>query len=209
MSILITGSGGFIGSYVARDALRQNEKVVSFDNTLDLGIIKDVLGEDQINRILHVQGDILDLPLMLNTAKAHQVDRIIHMASLQTPASNANPHLAVRINCEGTLNIFELARIMDVRRLVWASSSGVYGPAEQYGNKPVANDAPHYPTTVYGACKSLNERIAGYYFDTYGLDTIGFRFTAVYGIGRVRGKSSFTRSRILYHLAMILLIFST
>jgi nucleoside-diphosphate-sugar epimerase len=124
------------------------------------------------------------------------VDSIVHIASLQIPASDANPHLALRINSEGTLNIFELARLMDVKKTVWASSSAVYGPVEKYGNKPVANDAPHYPTTVYGACKSLNERMAAHYFDTYGLDNIGFRFTAVYGIGRIRGKSSFTTKMI-------------
>ena len=196
MSILVTGSGGFIGSYVARDALRQNEKVVSYDNTPDLSIIEDVLGSDLLRNVIHVQGDLLDLPLMLSTAKAHKVDRIVHMASLQIPASNANPHLALRINCEGTLNIFEIARLMDVKKLVWASSSAVYGPVEKYGNKPVANDAPHYPTTVYGACKSLNECMAAHYFNTYGVDSIGFRFTAVYGIGRIRGKSSFTTKMI-------------
>jgi len=196
MSILITGSGGFIGSYAARDALLQNERVVSYDNTPDLSIIEDVLGADLVKKMTHVQGDLLDLPLMLSTAKAHKVDRIIHMASLQIPASATNPHLALRINCEGTLNIFELARILEVKKVVWASSSAVYGPTEKYGDKPVANDAPHYPTTVYGACKSLNERMATHYFDTYGLDSIGFRFTAVYGIGRVRGKSSFTTKMI-------------
>ena len=195
MSIMITGSAGFIGCYTMRDALSQNEKVVSFDFTPDLSIIQDVLG-DQVNKITHVQGDLLDLPLMLQTAKANKVDRIVHMASLQIPASAANPHLAVRVNCEGTLNIFELARLLDVKRVVWASSSAVYGPTEKYGPGPVANDAPHYPTSVYGACKSANEVVATHYYDTYGLDTIGFRFTAAYGIGRVRGKSSFTTKMI-------------
>ncbi len=73
MSIMITGSAGFIGCYTMRDALSQNEKVVSFDFTPDLSIIQDVLG-DQVNKITR-PGGFPDLPLMLQTAKANKVDK--------------------------------------------------------------------------------------------------------------------------------------
>jgi nucleoside-diphosphate-sugar epimerase len=196
MSYLVTGGTGFIGAYTIRDLLRKGEKVVSFDSSPELSIMGDALTKGEIEKTVRVLGDIGDLPLLLNTIKEHGVDHIVHLASLQIPASDANPHLAVKINCEGTANILEACRIADVRKLVWASSIAVFGPPELYGNKPVPNDAPHYPVSVYGACKSLNEYMAKHYYERHGIDSVGFRFTAVYGVGRVRGKSSFTTKMI-------------
>jgi nucleoside-diphosphate-sugar epimerase len=196
MTYLVTGGTGFIGAYTIRDLLAKGEKVVGYDASPDLAIMQDALSPGEIGKVIRVFGDILDLPLLLNTIKEHNVDRIVHMASLQIPASDANPSLALKINSEGTLNILEACRILDVKRLVWASSIAVFGPPELYDNKPVPNDAPHHPTSVYGACKSLNEFMARYYFERYGVDSFGFRFTAVYGVGRVRGKSSFTTKMI-------------
>ena len=196
MSYLVTGGTGFIGAYTIRDLLRRGEKVVSFDASPDLSIMGYALTEPEIEKTIRVFGDITDLPLILNTIKEHNVERIVHMASLQIPASDANPYFAVRVNCEGTANIFEACRIANIKRLVWASSIAVFGPPELYGNKPVLNDAPHHPVSVYGACKSLNEYLAKYYFEKHSIDSVGLRFTAVYGLGRVRGKSSFTTKMI-------------
>lgn len=196
MSYLVTGGTGFIGAYTIRDLLRRGEKVVSFDASPDLSIMGYALTEPEIEKTIRVFGDITDLPLILNTIKEHNVEHIVHMASLQIPASDANPYFAVRVNCEGTANIFEACRIANIKRLVWASSIAVFGPPELYGNNPVLNDAPHHPVSVYGACKSLNEYLAKYYFEKHSIDSVGLRFTAVYGLGRVRGKSSFTTKMI-------------
>lgn len=196
MTYLVTGGTGFIGAYVIRDLLEKGDSVVSFDASPDLTIMEYANDPRKMEKIIRVSGDLLDLPLLLNTIREHRVERIVHMASLQIPASDANPRAALKINCEGTLNILEACRVLDVNRLVWASSIAVFGPPELYGEKPVANDAPHHPVSVYGACKSLNEYIAKHYFEKYGVDSIGLRFTDVYGIGRIRGKSSFTTKMI-------------
>ena len=196
MNYLVTGGTGFIGAYTIRDLLLRNDNVISFDASSDLTILADAIGSENLTRVVQVSGDILDLSLLLRTIKTHKIDTIAHFASLQIPASDANPPMALKINCQGTLNLLEACRVCDIRRLVWASSIAVFGPPEMYGNKPVENDAPHHPVSVYGACKSLNEYMAKHYSDNYGVDSIGFRFTAVYGIGRVRGKSSFTTKMI-------------
>jgi len=196
MNYLVTGGTGFIGAYTIRDLLLRNDNVISFDASSDLTILADAIGSENLTRVVQVSGDILDLSLLLRTIKTHKIDMIAHFASLQIPASDANPPMALKINCQGTLNLLEACRVCDIRRLVWASSIAVFGPPEMYGNKPVENDAPHHPVSVYGACKSLNEYMAKHYSDNYGVDSIGFRFTAVYGIGRVRGKSSFTTKMI-------------
>ncbi len=196
MSYLVTGGTGFIGAYVIGDLLGKGETVVSFDASPDLTIMEYAVARRGMEKVIRVSGDVLDLPLLLNTIREHGVERIVHMASLQIPASDANPATAVKINCEGTVNALEACRILDINRLVWASSIAVFGPPELYGEKPVANDAPHHPLSVYGACKSLNEYLAKHYFEKYGVDSVGLRFTAVYGIGRIRGKSSFTTKMI-------------
>ncbi len=196
MNYLVTGGTGFIGAYTIRDLLAKGETVVSYDASPDLTILEDALGPGGLDKVIQISGDILDLPLILRTLKEHRIEKVVHMASLQIPASDANPPLALKINSEGTLNLLEACRILGVKRLVWASSIAVFGPPELYGGKPVPNDAPHHPVTVYGACKSLNEFMANHYFEKYGVDNIGLRFTAVYGVGRLRGKSSFTTKMI-------------
>lgn len=196
MSYLITGGFGCIGSYVIRDLLNKGEEVVVYDIAYDLSISKLVLSEEQIKAIKFVQGDITDLPNMLRALKAHKVERVIHLASFQIPASNANPPLALRVNSEGTVNVFEAARILDLKKVVWASSVAVFGSPADYNHQRIANDAPHFPKSVYGACKSLNEFYGKFYGDNYGLDIVGLRFTAVYGVGRTRGLSSFSTKMI-------------
>jgi len=196
MAYLLTGGLGCIGTYVIRDLLAAGEKVVVYDFAHDLTIPKMVLPIDQIDQFTFVQGDITDLPSILRTIQENEIDRVIHLASWQVPACNANPPQALKVVCEGTINILEAARIFKLKRVVWASSVAVFGEPAEYDNQQIPNDAPHYPKFIYGACKSLNERYASYYFDTYGVDSIGLRFTAVYGVGRTRGRSSFTTQLI-------------
>ena len=196
MAYLITGGMGCIGSYVIRDLLNAGEKIIVYDFIPDLTIPKMVLTEEQLDQFTFVQGDITDLPHVLRTVQEHEIDRIIHLASWQVPACNANPPQALKIVCEGTINMFEAARIFGLKRVVWASSVAVFGSPEDYNYEQIANDAPHYPKFIYGACKSMNERYAAHYFDNYDVDTIGLRFTAVYGVGRTRGMSSFSTQMI-------------
>ncbi|MFC1862009.1 NAD-dependent epimerase/dehydratase family protein, partial [Chloroflexota bacterium] len=85
-----------------------------------------------------------------------------------------------KVNCEGTGNIFETARILELKKVVWASSIAVFGPQEKYPQEYIPNDAPHYPVNMYGACKSFNENQAAHYCETYGMDIIGVRYATGY-----------------------------
>lgn len=196
MAYLITGGMGCIGSYVIRDLLNAGEKLIVYDSIHDLTIPKLVLTPEQLEDFTFVEGDITDLPHVLRTVKAHNIERIIHLASWQVPACDANPPQALKVVCEGTINMFEAARIFNLKRVVWASTVAVFGAPEDYNHQQIKNDAPHYPKFIYGACKSLNERYASFYFDNYNVDIIGLRFTAVYGVGRTRGMSSFSTKMI-------------
>jgi nucleoside-diphosphate-sugar epimerase len=196
MTYLITGGSGCVGSYVIRDLLARGKKVVNYDFSQGQHILRQVVPPETLSDLVSVAGDVTDLPHLARTVKEHKVEAIVHLASLQIPASNANPPLAERINVGGLINVLEAARLLGVGKVVWSSSIAVFGTPEEYGNRPVPNDAHHRPQSVYGACKSLGEYLLNYYHDTYGLDAVGLRYTAVYGVGREAGRTSFTTEMI-------------
>lgn len=186
-SYLVTGGTGLIGSYVVLDLIEGGEQVVIYD-LLPRGVFLDsLLSEEQRTCVKIVQGDVCDLPHLMHTAKENNVEVTIHLAALLSKMSKANPHLAIKVNCEGTANVFETARLLEMKKVVWASSVAVFGPPEKYPMEYIPNDAPHYPWGVYGACKSFNENLAACYFDHFGVDVVGLRYSLVYGAGEIRG----------------------
>ncbi|MCD6243155.1 NAD(P)-dependent oxidoreductase [Candidatus Bathyarchaeota archaeon] len=191
MSYLVTGGTGFIGSHLIRELVNRGEEVIAYDYQPNYEAISDVKDKVKV-----IRGDVLDVTDLLECVKKYGVEYIVHLAYLLIPQSQEKPLKAIKVNCEGTTNIFEIARIMDVKRVVWASSISVYGRAEYYGHKPVNEDAPKMPLNVYGACKVLNEFMGEYYYEKYGLDNIGLRFTVVYGPGRARGQTAFASELI-------------
>ena len=190
MSTLITGGTGFIGSHTLRQLAGKGETLVAYDLTPDHKILQAVLGEDA-SKVAVVQGDILDLPLMVRTAREHEIDKVIHLAYVLGAQTEQNPGLATRVNIEGTNNVFEMAGIVGARRVVWASSIAVYGPKNQGQDGIVGTDAPYDPQSVYGATKVTNEITARRYAEIYGLETIGLRFPMVYGPEVRRGRAGF------------------
>lgn len=184
MSYLVTGGGGLIGLRIVRDLAREGEQVVLHDRLPQEDLLRQLLNEEERTRVKVVVGDITDLPLLMHAVQDNNVERIIHLASLVTYTSAENPHLAIKINCEGTANVFETARLLGLKKVVWASSIAVFGGPDKYPQEYVPNDAPHYPNTVYGGCKSFNEVLAAHYIDTYGVDISAIRYSFVYGVGQ-------------------------
>jgi UDP-glucose 4-epimerase len=123
------------------------------------------------------------------------------MAALLLHDVNANPLLGVKVNCEGTVSVFEAARLLDIKKVVWPSSGSVYGPPEMYPQEYIPNDAPHYPQNLYGASKSFDEMVAAYYVDKYGVDITGLRYVMVYGAGQTRGRTAAIIQQLVYNPA--------
>lgn len=186
--ILVTGGTGFIGSHVTKKLVEQGEEVIVFDampNLSRLGKVKD--------KVKVAKGDILDIEDLFNIIKSYDVEYIIHLAYFtDILGQEERPLKPIKINCIGFNNVLEVARILGVKRVIWASSVAVYGSSGYYSDQPVNEDAPTKPTTVYGACKVLNEYMGKHYYERFGLDNIGLRPTVVYGSGRwYRGLATF------------------
>ncbi len=155
MAIMITGGTGFIGAHLARRLVGVGETVVLFDMQPDLRAVRDLAEQVAI-----VRGDATALQDLLHAVKQHRVDRLVHLAYIVGLENERNPPRALQINCVGTNNVFEVARLEGLRRVVWASSVAVYGPRAYYGKETLDEYDPPNPTRVYGACKLFNEHLA-------------------------------------------------
>ncbi len=150
-----------------------------------------------------LQGDVTDLPHLKKVIGDHGITHIVHLAGLQVPTCRADPILGAKVNVVGTLAVFEAVRAFSaqVQRLVYASSSAVFGPPSDYPKDrypgPLTDDVPLTPTTHYGYFKCCNEGNARIYFQDHGLSSIGLRPWTVYGVGRDFGMTSEPTKAIL------------
>ena len=196
MTYLVTGGTGFIGSRIVRDIVREGEQVIVYDLFPEGSFLWRLLSEEEKTSVKIVRGNVTDLPYLIHTVKENKVEKIIHLASVLIEVSSDNPPLALKVNCEGAMNVFETARLLGLSKVVWASSITVFGSQEKYGGEPVANDAPQYPDGIYGACKAFNENVAAHYFEKYGVDISAIRYSSVYGFGRYWGSYIVTQELI-------------
>ena len=191
MNVLVTGGAGFIGSYVVRELIRAAHTVVAYDIQIARNALDHVLNEAQRSSVTLVAGDVTDAARITETIRKHEVEAITHIASPLSAETEDNPPFAIRNMIQAQYVILEAARAAKLRKVVWASSIGVFGAPGRYPILPLGNDAPHYPISLYGACKSFNEYLSTHYTEKYGVDTLGLRFPAVYGAGRMRGAAMY------------------
>lgn len=178
MRVLITGGGGFIASWIVKQLLDEDHVVRSLDLTDKPAIAQTVLGE-RTAQVDWRAGDIASADDV--EAAAADCDLIIHLAAILTPDCAANPQRGCDIVLGGTLNVFEAARKLGHRHVLYMSSAGVYGPDQ--GHTPE-------PTTLYGAFKLAGEGVARAYSADHGIASAGFRPLVVYGPGRETGLTA-------------------
>jgi UDP-glucose 4-epimerase len=180
--VLVTGGGGLIGRAVVEELISSGVDVVVFD----LQSALDSLGA-LAQRITVVRGDITDLEQLLTVIKRYAVERIVHLAGLTFVDTGRMPGAALRVNALGTMNVLDAALIQDVTRVVYTSSTGVYGYGDSYEGRLVTEDDPPKPSTVYGSIKRTCEIIADTYRESRGLDVVTVRPGFTYGPGRLEG----------------------
>jgi len=183
MKVLITGGMGVIGAETSRKFVREGHRPVVFARHRDESLIGDI-----IDKIDFEQGDVLDLPRILQAIKKHQVTHVVHAAAFVGVVSAANPALSIQVNVMGLVNVLEAARALNVRRVVFTSAKGVYGPVTgEYGAptwKPMSEDLPARPKRIYDSAKFMGENVCTYYNDNLGIETVSLRFASTYGPGK-------------------------
>ncbi|MGB5353913.1 MAG: NAD-dependent epimerase [Woeseia sp.] len=184
MKILVTGAAGFIGSHAAIQLLERGDTVVGLDNFNDYYDVelKNARAAilDKFENFRMVRIDLADRDSMDKLFKTERFDKVVHLAAQAgVRYSIENPHSYIESNIVGTLHVLEGCRHNEVKHLVYASSSSVYG-ANSAMPFSIHQNVDH-PLALYGATKKANELMAHTYSNLYGLPTTGLRFFTVYG----------------------------
>jgi UDP-glucuronate 4-epimerase len=189
---LVTGALGCIGAWAVKLLLDDGLPVVSYDLPGDPHRLRLIMTDEALARVTFISGDITDQAAFERAVVDNGITHIVHLAALQVPFVRADPVQGARVNVVGSTIVFETARrhAAQVQGVAYASSAAVYGPMELYPAGPLAHDAPHHPTNLYGVFKQANEGAARIYWQDYSLHSIGLRPYVVYGPGRDQGMTS-------------------
>jgi UDP-glucuronate 4-epimerase len=184
MRILVTGTAGFIGSFVARRLLDRGDEVVGLDNVnayYDTRLKEDRLAPlAEHSRFTEARISLADREAVAALFDRHRFDRVIHLAAQAgVRYSLENPHAYIDSNLVGFTHILEGCRHTGVEHLVYASSSSVYGANTRMPFS--VHDNVDHPVSLYAATKKANELMAHTYCHIYATPMTGLRFFTVYG----------------------------
>ena len=176
--VLVVGGGGFIGSHVVEELLREPvAEVIIFDN-FSRGRrenLEAALGDPRC-RIFELGGDICQPDLL--DAAVEGSDAVIHLAALWLLHCEEFPHSAFEVNIRGTFNVLQACVKHEIKRLVYSSSASVYGDAVE---EPMTEDHAYNNWTFYGATKIAGEQMFRAFHRRYELQGVGLRYMNVYG----------------------------
>ena len=187
--MLITGGAGFIGSHLVEELLRRGETVRVVDNltTGSLQNLRFAVGQVSLpserrqmaygSQLELIIGDVRDAALVRKAMRG--VDTVFHLAAISSVSRSVRqPQEVNSVNLDGTLNVLQAAQAEGVRRVVYASSSAVYGNGEVL---PKSEDLRPSPASPYAAAKLAGEAYCQAFWNCYGLETVALRYFNVYG----------------------------
>jgi nucleoside-diphosphate-sugar epimerase len=193
----VTGASGCIGGWVVKNLVEAGHKVYALmPHPEKTEKLKLIMKDADINKIEIISGDITNPDLVKAAVKLSGAEHIIHLAALQMPFCRANPGMGARVNVEGTINMFEAARAAGLKKVVYSSSTAVYGAADDYPERQFEHTSPLIPHSFYGVYKQDNEWAAKVYFEEAGISSIAIRPFVVYGPLRDQGMTSTPTSAI-------------
>jgi nucleoside-diphosphate-sugar epimerase len=191
MRVLVTGANGCIGAWIVKQLLEQQADVLVYDLDTEPARLRKIAPEGQLKRVRFEQGRIEDTARVKSMVKDEGITHIVHLAAVLMPFCQQNPVAGGMVNVIGTLNVFEAARDAGRPvRIVYASSSAVWGPEDAYEDRKLTEADPLMPATHYGVFKQANEGNARVAFTTDGTSSVGLRPWAVYGYGRDIGLTA-------------------
>lgn len=171
---LVTGGAGFIGYHIVERLVVMGERVRVLDNFSSGGLenLRGIMDKTEV-----VLGDLLDTAVVRKAMEGVEV--VFHEAALRSvPFSVENPALVNQVNVDGTVNVLVAARDAGVRRVVYASSSSVYGNTKVL---PKSENQLPCPVSPYAVSKLSGEYYMKVFTELYGLETVSLRYFNVYG----------------------------
>jgi len=182
--IVVTGGAGFIGSHLVEELIRRGNQVIVLDDlsTGKLENIKHLIEqpghpERFRNTPQFIRGSVTDLPLLRKVFQG--IDYVFHQAAIPSvPRSVENPRATHEANITGTLNVLLASRDNGVKKVIYASSSSVYGDTPTL---PKTEDMPPDPQSPYAITKLAGEYYCQVFHHLYGLPTVCLRYFNVYG----------------------------
>lgn len=181
VKILVTGGSGFIGGHICRRLVEGGYDVVCLDNFdpyydpgLKMGNVRELIDKENFEL---VEGDVGDLNLLKKLCE--DIDYVYHEAAQAgVRTSVENPLKPYGVNIEGTLNVLKAVLDSDVKKVVNASSSSVYGKVQYL---PFDEGHPKNPMSPYGVSKLAGEQYCRVFSEVYGIKTVNLRYFTVYG----------------------------
>jgi len=171
---LVTGGAGFIGSHLCEEILNEGKEVICIDN-LSFGRMENIIHLFQNPKFRFVNADISDLGVILDYFK--DVDIIFHNAASKSIFCKEKAFQDFLVNVQGTWNVFESARLNNVKKIIHASSASIYGEATS-----LQTEAHQYkPISYYGVSKLAGERYLEAFRNYYGLNYVILRYCHVFG----------------------------
>jgi len=178
-SVLVTGAGGFIGSFLVESLVKRGAHVAAFvryNSRRDLGLLH-LLDPDLLSGVRIIQGDLCDLAALIQAFEG--VEFVFHLGALiSIPYSYIHPEEVVKTNVIGTLNVLQACRKTGVSRLVHTSSSEVYGTAISI---PIDENHPLQGQSPYSASKIGADKLVESFYTSYGVSAITVRPFNTYG----------------------------
>ncbi|MDN5345669.1 MAG: UDP-N-acetylglucosamine/UDP-N-acetylgalactosamine 4-epimerase [Petrotoga sp.] len=176
MLYLVTGGAGFIGSNIVKELLRRGEKVRVLDN-FATGKRENLLPFNGDPNLEVIEGDLRSFHIVRDAVRG--CDYVLHQGALPSvPRSIKDPITSNEVNINGTLHILEAAREFGVKRVVFASSSSVYG---NNATLPKVETMPVAPLSPYALTKYAGERYCQVFHALYGVETVALRYFNVFG----------------------------
>lgn len=176
---LVTGGAGFIGSHMVKRLLKEGNEVVCFDN-LSTGSLDNIRDFKENPNFQFIQGNILDIKALNNSFK--NVEYVFHYAAVVgVKRTIENPLDVLNTNIEGTRNVLELSVKYGVEKVIFASSSEVYGDPVEIPERENGHVNAKLP---YAISKLVGENYCRAYYEKFGLKTTSLRFFNVYGPGQ-------------------------
>jgi nucleoside-diphosphate-sugar epimerase len=171
MAILITGGSGFVGSELSKVLMEKGHQVVLFDIAPP---------DKKAERVIFIKGNISDLAEVLNVVRNWKVEHVFHLAAMLSAQCEANPWAAFQVNALGTYHVLEASRLFGVKKVIFTSSMGTYGPVP---DDVVDEETVQRPQIMYGVTKVFGELLGLYYHRRFGIDFRGVRFPQLLGPG--------------------------